>query len=67
MTAHFELGDLEGLLLVDADASLREFQHLWVAHVDLQAVVEQFALDTFFVFAALRQMVGAAADEEGAA
>ncbi|MOA32688.1 hypothetical protein D3C78_1539300 [compost metagenome] len=67
MAADLELGDFEGLLLVDADAPLWQFQHLGVTHLDLQAVVEQFALDALFVFAALRQMIGAAADEEGAA
>src|SRR5690606_4552927 len=38
-----------------------------LAYVDLQAVIEQATLEALLVLAALRQLVGAAAEEEGAA
>jgi hypothetical protein len=52
-TGDFELGDFEGLLLVDLYPALRQLQHLGLADIDLQAVVEQFALDPLLVLAAL--------------
>jgi hypothetical protein len=63
----FELGDFEGLLFVNAHAPLRQLQHLGLADIDLQAVVEQLALDPLLVLAALGHLVGAAADQQGAA
>ena len=53
VTGDFELGDFEGLLLVDPHPALRQLKHLGLADIDLQAVIEQFALDTFLVLAAL--------------
>ncbi len=53
MTRDFELGDFESLLLVDFHPTLRQLKHLGLADIDLQAVIEQFALDTFLVLAAL--------------
>jgi hypothetical protein len=67
VTRHLELGDFEGLLFIDPDPTLRQVEHLGFAHVDLQAMVEQFALDPLFVLVALRQVVGTAADQQGAA
>ncbi|MNH70426.1 hypothetical protein D3C73_225570 [compost metagenome] len=52
-TRHFELGDFEGLLLVDLYASLRQLKLLRLTDIDLQAVVEQLSLDPLFVLAAL--------------
>ncbi|AMS13972.1 hypothetical protein A3218_06585 [Pseudomonas chlororaphis] len=66
-TRDFELGDFEGLLLVDAYPALRQLKHLRFTDIDLQAVIEQFALDTFLVLAALRHLVGTAAEQQGAA
>jgi hypothetical protein len=66
-TGDFELGDFEGLLLVNAHAALRQLQHLGLADIDLQAVFEQLALDALLVVAALGHLVGAAADQQGAA
>lgn len=39
-TGDFEFGDLEGLLLVNANPALRQLQHFGFAYIDLQAVVE---------------------------
>ncbi|MNG23718.1 hypothetical protein D3C84_1083560 [compost metagenome] len=66
-TGDFELGDLEGLLFVDPYPALRQLKHLRLTDIDLQAVIEQFALDTLLVFTALRHLIGAAADQQGAA
>ena len=63
----FEFGDFERLLLVDFHPTLRQLKHLGLADIDLQAVIEQFALDTFLVLAALRHVIGTAADQQGAA
>jgi hypothetical protein len=38
---------------VNANPALRQLQHLGLADIDLQAVVEQFALDPLLVLAAL--------------
>ena len=67
MTGDIELGDLEGLLFIDAHTPLRQLKHGWRAHIDLQAVGEQFALDAFLVLAALRHVIGTAAQQQGAA
>ncbi|MNI07702.1 hypothetical protein D3C73_607150 [compost metagenome] len=67
MARDFELGDFEGLLLVDFHPALRQLKHLGLTNIDLQAVIEQFALDTFLVLAALRHVIGTAADQQGAA
>src|SRR5690606_34534228 len=64
---HFESRDLVALLIMHADMALRQLQHLGFAGVDLQLVIQQFAFDSLLMLAALRQLVGAAAEEEGAA
>jgi len=46
-----------------AHPPLGQLQYLGLPHVDLQAVAQQFAFDTLFVLAALRQMVGAASEK----
>ena len=66
MTADFELGHVEGFLLQDAHAALGQFEDLGFADINLQAVREQFALDALLMFAALRQLIGAAAEQQGA-
>ncbi|MNF55251.1 hypothetical protein D3C84_367060 [compost metagenome] len=53
VTSDFVLGDFESLLLVNFHPPLRQLKHLGLADIDLQAVIEQFALDTFLVLAAL--------------
>ncbi|MNH38654.1 hypothetical protein D3C79_997260 [compost metagenome] len=53
MAGDLELGDFKSLLLVDFHPALRQLKHLGLANIDLQAVIEQFALDTFLVLAAL--------------
>ncbi|MNP28754.1 hypothetical protein D3C76_1217390 [compost metagenome] len=53
MAGNLELGDFESLLLVDFHPALRQLKHLGLTDIDLQAVIEQFALDTFLVLAAL--------------
>src|SRR5690606_26374856 len=59
-----ELGDLDSLLFLDAYAPLRQLQHARLAYVDLQAVVEQSAFKALLMLAALRQLIGAAAEKE---
>ncbi|MCY1364953.1 hypothetical protein D9M69_517810 [compost metagenome] len=53
VTRDFVFGDFESLLLVDFHPPLRKLKHLGLTDIDLQAVIEQFALDTFLVLAAL--------------
>lgn len=64
---HLELGDLEGLLVVDPDPALRQFEHIGLADIDLQGVFEQLPLDALLMLATLRQLVGAAAQQKAAA
>ncbi|MCY1410856.1 hypothetical protein D9M71_262330 [compost metagenome] len=64
---HLERGDLEGLLLLDAHTALRQLELQRSTGVDLQAVVEQLALDPLLEFAALGQLVGTTGEEHGAA
>ncbi|MCY1546581.1 hypothetical protein D9M68_825840 [compost metagenome] len=50
-----------------AHTTLRQLQHARLTHVDLQAVVQQFALDALLMFAALRQLIGATTEKDSAA
>ncbi|MNF16542.1 hypothetical protein D3C80_2196050 [compost metagenome] len=46
---------------------MRQLKHLRLTDIDLKAVIEQFSLDALLVLAALRHLIGAAADQQGAA
>jgi len=63
VTGDLERRHLEHLLFLHAHPPLGQLQYLGLPHVDLQAVAQQFAFDTLFVLAALRQMVGAASEK----
>ena len=54
---NLEVAHLKSLLLVDADASLRQLHRLICICVYAQAMVKQFALCTGFMIATLWQMV----------
>ena len=59
-----EIGDFEGFLFLHANTPLGQFEYLWFAELDAQAMVEQFAFGARFVLAALRQVIGAAAKQK---
>ncbi len=52
---------------MNANPALWKFQYFGFAYIDLQAVIEQLTLDPLLVLTALRHLVGAAADQQGAA
>ncbi|MNQ99709.1 hypothetical protein D3C85_1154590 [compost metagenome] len=62
-----EFGDFEGLLFLEPHTTLRQLKYLGLTDIDLQAVIEQLALDALLVLAALGHMVGATAEKQGAA
>jgi hypothetical protein len=54
-------------LFIDAYTTLRQLKHCWRTNIDQKAMGEEFSLDAFLVLAALRHVVGTAAQQQGAA
>src|SRR3990167_3200341 len=61
-TCHVKRCGLKGFLLMHAYSALWQLQYTWFTDINLQAVIEQFALDALLMLATLRQLVGATAE-----